>query len=384
MKKNIIYYGNVFYPDKDASAQRTIGNAKALRELGYNVILIGCRNQECSSFLETKEIYEGFDIFYFTAPHTLRQWADYLFGFKPLKEIISIYDIDSIILYNHPSLSSNRIRKMCSTKGIKLFADCTEWYDPRGMSIHSIIKKADTWYRMRHVNNKLDGIIAISSYLQNYYRQNGCSTICVPPLVDLSSDKWKNIHKNNSGIDCTTKLIYVGNPGAGTKDKLDLIISTLKKIRSSHPSLKFHLNIIGMTKPLFEEAFKMDIGDSDFVFFLGRRPNNESLEMIKQCDFSIFLRDANLVCTAGFPTKFSESIACGTPVLTNLTSDIGNYLIGGKNGFEIDTTSFESTCNSLYKAISISIEKKKEMKTYCLGDHSFDYHSFIEEFKKMF
>ena len=91
-----------------------------------------------------------------------------------------------------------------------------------------------------------------------------------------------------------------------------------------------------------------------------------------------------MVTTAGFPTKFSESLACGTPVLTNDSSDIVKYLKEGYNGFLIDTSSFEATCTTLYNALSVDKEKILKMKMNCLENKSFDYHSFVSIFEKMF
>jgi Glycosyltransferase len=380
----LLYYGNSSYPDKDASALRTIGNAKALRKIGYDVVLIGCRRFQKKPIMQSKDNYEGFDIYYYDEPRSFVQWKNYLMDFVPLKEVMREIKPERVVLYNHPSISSRRIISYCHKLGIKVYADCTEWYDPKGFSIHTAIKMADTWYRMRHVNKRLDGIIAISNFLRSYYQKSNIPVICVPPLIDITSLKWRPTEIKDA-YNCSTKnLIYVGNPGTGAKDKLGLVISSLNCIRSSHPSLRFHLNIIGMTADQFLDVFRMDISECDFIDFMGRRPNEEALEMIKQSDYSIFLRDANLVCSAGFPTKFSESIACGTPVLTNLTSDLGIYLIDGKNGFVIDTTSFDTTCNSLYTALKVPSEQISEMKEYCRDDRSFDYHSFIEEFKKLF
>ena len=379
--KTIIYYGNTCYPDKDASAHRTIGNAKVLRELGYNVILIGCRKGEQRPFMESHEEYEGFSIFSYPCPVAASQWRDYLFHFKPLEIAIDKFGADAVILYNHPAISSKRILSFCHKRGIKVYADCTEWFDPKGCSLHTLIKRADTWYRMVRVNMRLDGVIAISSFLQKYYDERGCKTICVPPLIDLICAKWAKVENTN---DERVKLIYVGNPGAGSKDKIGLIISALKQIRQSNTETLFQLDVVGMTEAQFVDAFDIELNDCDFVQFHGRKPNSEALDMIKRSDFSIFLRDTNLVCTAGFPTKFSESIACGTPVLTNLTSDLGRYMKDGNNGYIIDTTSFEATCKTMCRALSTPKEKIIEMKNYCRNDKSFDYHSFIDEFKKMF
>ena len=383
--KTIIYFGNVLYPDLDAASHRTIGDAKALRELGYNVVLIGTRQREQRPVLETKEEFAGFDIYYFNDPKTPRQWSDYLFGYDPLIEVISKQEnIEAVILYNHPSISSKRIKSYCQKKGIKVYADCTEWFDPQGFSIHNIIKRLDTWYRMRCVNQKLDGVIAISSFLQDFYNKRGSKTICVPPLIDLTQDKWAfedyTIERDAEGV----KLVYVGNPGAGTKDKLALIVSALKGLHDKYTDIHFNLDIIGMNNEQFNDVFKMDMNGCDFVHFLGRKPNIEALTYIKHSDYTIFLRENNLICTAGFPTKFSESIACGTPVLTNPSSDLGKYIIDGKNGFTMDISSEDNLVASLHKALTVEKEQIRQMKQYCHKEKTFDYHSFIDEFSKMF
>ncbi len=81
----------------------------------------------------------------------------------------------------------------------------------------------------------------------------------------------------------------------------------------------------------------MSLGE--LIDWKGRIPHNEALDLLKKSDYSIFLRDTNLVTTAGFPTKFVEALSCGIPVLTNRNSNLADYLIEGKNGFWIDTSS---------------------------------------------
>lgn len=385
MNKTIVYYGNVLYPDLDAASHRTLGNAKVLREFGYNVVLVGTRKGENRPVLETREVFEGFDIYYFADPQASQQWMDYLFGFKPLKEVLALqYNVAAVIVYNHPSISTYKIKQFCHLKGIKVYADCTEWFDPEGLSVHNLIKKMDTWYRMRHVNIKLDGVIAISSFLQRFYEEKGVKTICVPPLIDLSQEKWQIKESDQYGEHEGVRLAYVGNPGAGTKDKLAMIIKALAFIHQTHPEVLFSLNIIGMNQEQFNDVFKTDITGCDFVSFLGRRPNVEALSHIKQSDYTIFLRENNLICTAGFPTKFSESIACGTPVLTNPSSDLERYIKNGKNGFAMDITTDDSLAESLYKALTVDKSQINNMKQFCREERTFDYHSFVSEFEKMF
>ena len=383
MKRTIVYFGNTCYPDKDASAQRTIGNGKALRELGYDVIFVGCKEGEKRDILDTCEQFCGFNVYYYEEPKSLHQWKDYLIGFEPLKKILVKNKAEAVVLYNHPSISTKRILSFCHKKGIKVYADCTEWYDPKGFSFHTAIKKADTWYRMKHVNRRLDGIIAISSFLQNYYRNKGCETICVPPLIDLKDTKWRALEPVSEQSN-KIKLVYVGSPGAGTKDKLGLILIALNDVKSKQPEIDFSIDIIGIDAGQFQVVFKEDPSKYDFVTFHGRMPNIEALGFLKRADYTIFLRDNNLICTAGFPTKFSESIACGTPVLTNITSDLGAYLLDGKNGFTLDISSLSDLGESICNALSVSREQINNMKEWCRKERTFDYHSFVDEFSKMF
>jgi glycosyltransferase involved in cell wall biosynthesis len=109
------------------------------------------------------------------------------------------------------------------------------------------------------------------------------------------------------------------------------------------------------------DVFKTDASEYSFAKILGCKPNTEALKIVKRSDFSIFLRDNNLVCTAGFPTKFSESIACGTPVLTNLSSDLGKYLIEGKNGYIMDISSEDKLDESIIRAFSTPMNELKKM-----------------------
>lgn len=380
MGKTVLYVGNILFPDGDAASHRVIGNAKILKELGYRVVLLGCRENETRELLQTRENTIGFDCYFFNAPNTKKEWSKYLLSINWYSSILEIVDI--VIAYNYPAIALNKLRKHCRRTGKKIYADCTEWFDPSGWSVWSLIKRADTFLRMRNIHPKLDGIIAISSFLQRFYKERNTHVICIPPLIDKSDKKW---HNDEAVLNDILRLAYVGNPGSGGKDKLDIIINAIDEIINKQPSLKVQFTIVGITKEQYLERFsflpqKMD----KVVIFMGRKSNMEALDIIKKSNFSIFLRDKNLVTTAGFPTKFSESIACGTPVLTNDTSDISKYLINGKNGLLLDTTSITSLCNSLNKALSVDENQRISMKQYCLHDKTFDYHSFIMEFSKLF
>ena len=56
--------------------------------------------------------------------------------------------------------------------------------------IRRCLKNLDNFLRMRIIHFKLDGIIAISRFLENFYK-NKTKTIYIPPLVNKNEDKWR-------------------------------------------------------------------------------------------------------------------------------------------------------------------------------------------------
>lgn len=381
LQKNILYIGGFELPDKNAAAQRVIGNAKILRNLGYNVMFISIDKSLVTLDVNSniKSNYDGFDYYKIGYPRSLLNWIIYLVSIKNIVRLNNIH-FSHIIAYNYPAIALFRLIKYCHKKKIQIISDCTEWEETdRGNFLFKSIKKIDTYLRMKVLHPRLDGNIVISKYLYNYYIKYNKRIILVPPLVDLKMNKWKlNWEYNNDQL----QLVYAGNPGTGQKDRLDLIINTLSKIKRE-TSLNVFFNIIGISKSEYLDSFGVDSipsNISDYISYKGRLPHSTTISEIAKSDFLIFLRDKTLKNMAGFPTKFVESISCGTPILTNKTSNIDDYLIEGKNGFFIDVT----TENSLFETLSTALLKNNqirlEMKRYCLSSKLFDYNNYLSEF----
>ena len=237
--------------------------------------------------------------------------------FSAKTALIHILDLapSYVIAYNYPAVALNRIRIYCKKHNIKCIADVTEWYDANsGNCLFRLVKGFDTWYRMEVVHKKLDGIIAISRYLYDYYH-DFVKTVMIPPTVDISDEKWRIPVVKDSKY---TTFVYAGSPSA-TKEKLDLIVSAIGEI-SAERLVK--LVVIGVTKKQFISIYswKGDVPES--VSFLGRVDHLEALRIVRSSDWSIIIRENNRVVKAGFPTKIVESISCGIPVVANKFSNI--------------------------------------------------------------
>ena len=114
--------------------------------------------------------------------------------------------------------------------------------------------------------------------------------------------------------------------------------------------------------------------------FNGLVPNDEIKQEIRKADATVLMRDVTVVTQAGFPTKVSESLCMGTPVITNATSDIAEYVKSGYNGVIIDSDPQFAAEQVIEHFISDG--KKSEMKKNCMESSPFDYKNFVDGMKE--
>ncbi len=364
--KKILYLGGFELPNRNAAAQRVIAIAKTMREVGYEVEFIGVTKE----YMEVGQqfVFEGFKYISVKYPSSIAEWFYQITRFIPL-EIIDEKKPNIVVLYNFPAIAQNRIIKFCHRRGIKVLADLTEWYITEGYMPRDIIKKWDTHKRMNDYNFNVDGVIAISRYLYNFYMDK-VRTVYIPATVDLQEEKWNRNRKIE--IHHPIRLVYAGSPGSGQKDKLDILVNAV----AGKP--KFELNIFGITKDQFEVNFGKKV-PADKIKFYGRVSHVNAIKMVGESDFDVIIREDNLVTRAGFPTKFVEAYSCGTPVIANPSSNILDYLNDGVNGFMVtENNSLEQVLN---KIAGMSNDELKKIKDSAMNLTDFDYRKYKTEIK---
>lgn len=366
--KKILYIGGFELPDKNAAAQRVMANALLLREMGFDVIFIGPTKDRSNAVSSVN----GFKCEYVDYPTNTSNWLKYITNFIPINTILK-HKPNYVVLYNFPSIASLKILNACHKHGIVVYHDLTEWESSKGWSPRQIIRKLDINLRMNYCIKKMDGVIAISKYLYDWYLPF-TKCIMVPPTVDLSDDKW---NRNRHLIfEKPIELVYAGTGGFGVKDKLDFIIENLSSFDA------IHLTVIGMTKERYETGYGPLPKGCNNVTFRGRIPHIEAVKAVQSADFQMLIRDDTLKTRAGFPTKFVESISCGTPVIATLTSNIGDYIKDGYLGFVVDKN--QSLRDVFTRLIRMDKSDIIKMKQQCRDFKGFDYHNYKNEFSKLF
>lgn len=377
MKPVILYVGGFSLPDKNAAAHRVLANGKILEQAGYDVHYIGV-NYETNLH---KGAYEKLshhqaEIGY---PKKLSDWVVYLgnidYVLQYLKNELSQKPV-AVFCYNYPSFGLLKLQRYCKKHQIKIISDCTEWYQPTGNLLFRLLKGTDTSFRMRYVHPKLDGMIAISRYLYDYYAEKMANVVLVPPLKDADEKKFS---WEEPPCDNIVRFVYAGSPG-DAKDKLSLLMEPLSQVARDVIDRSFQFDIIGLTEEQYCANFQCEIPANlrHSVRFLGRLPHEEVIWRLKQASFSVFVREDSLVTRAGFPTKFAEAITCGTPVVTNASSNVVDYLTEGENGFLLDIVSRDACYRKLRRILLMEDEHICQMKKNCWESKLFHYANYIE------
>ena len=395
MKNTIIYIGDFMFPHGNAGAQLVFANGKIFKELGYDVVFIG--NSKSldmnTSIIDTRKEISGFKNF--TIPFR-KQISDIKNIKRINSQIIELFDsyngdVEAVVCYGTPTLAITMlsIRNWCKRNKVSFIANIV---DLSALSHGSISNRLLKWFDKTLLRSIFkygsDGVIAVSSFIEQYFEYRDKPIIVLPPLVDS-----ERLPQYTTKINNRISIVYAGIPfpvdgrkvdKSSYKDRLDIAIDLLGEVYRSNKNFTF--DIYGITKYEYLgviQRHKQLLSDlSNNIFFHGNTENEEVLKVVANADLSINLRDVNRMTTAGFSTKFVESISCGTPAITTNTSDLSKYLIEGENGFFINIDDKEGAVNKLLDVLSLKPDIIQEMKKNCYDSKLFDYRERVGEMKK--
>jgi len=390
--KTVLYIGNFSFPLGNAAGKRVYANGKLMRKLGYRVLYVGTDNemQNNSKLKDTKREYDGFEYFNFAYPRSKYDWINYNSFYNNLIELINDMNLklDLVIYYGSPTLSffDRKLIKFCKINRIKIVSDCVDWLTTKTNNpIFNLIKGIDNTYQKSYLNKQVDGLIVISRYLENYYKKAGLKTVIIPPL---SPDKFENMSVSNR----YKKIVYAGLPFRKgqpisnldvLKDRIDKMIELMAKAKEKGATFIF--DIYGFTREEYltvipsQKTF-VDLLENNIVFH-GMQTNNKIIEAIIKADFTLLIRDVNRDTSAGFPTKVSESISCGTPVITTKTSDLEDYIKDNVNSFFLEPD-VERALPQLIKILSLNKSAIKQLKINCKDSEVFFWEKHTEQFSR--
>ena len=379
MKKAVIITENK-YPEGDAGAVRQHAFAKMFMELDFSVIVMGYGESTQKKFRE----YEGVRYISFRSKAKNRFFRlvnRIIFGFQIivcLKQ--NACEANVIMVVDTLPYAFKLVKKFADNRGILLIHDSVEWYSPEEYPDG----EKNIQYRLKEKTNRFivgEGwrVVAISKYLQRHFLKMSDKVVRIPVVMDVSHMPYSS-HTNNEKI----KFVYAGTPGL--KDHLREIITGFSLLPRDQIQ-QVELCVFGVSKQqLYDEcgvdSRVMQIMQESLRVY-GRIPREQVIKEVMSADYTVLLRSAELrYAQAGFPTKVVESLACGTPPMCNLSSDLGDYLKDGENSVIIEGQTPVDVRNAVLKALSYKAgEVNLRSKARKTAEECFDYRQYTNSLK---
>ena len=361
-KGTVLYVGNFELPDKGASANRVVSNAKLFNSIGYQTVLLGVsKDKACTDIRPLKNNF-GLMMYERPYPVSMKMWLGHMYSSEYINKMIKLHeDIVLVILYNMPFSALKAAKKACKGRNIKVAYDCTEWAD---VTDGNAVKKKKKKHDEKLIRNKLadaaDGLIVISSMMERQYQ--GCKAMVkLPPLVDVEDEIWHQQPVPHDGFEfCFAGMLD------GQKDSLDVIVKAFAKVCDGQTRLR----IIGVTKEEFQSVYPGAADELnicvDNIIFMGMQSHFDTIRYVLGCDCYIFIRPADMRNNAGFPTKFAEATTCGVPMIASRVSDVAAF--ANDNTIFIDSLDEHKIAEAMKKENIKTIPK--EINT------TFDYRNY--------
>ena len=322
------------YPNGDAGAVRQHAMAKLLLEMGHDVIVLGYGKPTNGKV----EQFDGVKYISFRGKSTntyVRALNRILFGNRVLWYLNNeLSDVSCLLIVDLLPAAFKLLKKYAIKNNIALIHDSVEWYSPEEFSDG----ENNRAYKNKEYTNNVAidstwSVIAISKYLEKHFQTRCKNVVRIPVIMDIRS-----IAPRLNGKD-SDKILFLYAGGPGKKDLLSEMVSGFSGL-DDETLKKVELHIVGVDQKQLINQCGVDEGEinrlKSCLFSHGRVSREEAIEWVKKSDYTILLRYETLrYAKAGFPTKVVESLACGTPVVCNLSSDLGDYIKDSVNGFVI-------------------------------------------------
>lgn len=353
MLKRVLFISSFQFPEGDAGATRLLMLARALRMQGCDVELCGMGDEL---------VFDGFKC------HTLNPYRDNkilnwamwrLMGERAASFVRSHVDeYDAVVSSFLPARSFEAMGAACRSHGTVFAGDFTEWFEPeqfpKGERDGGYI---DHIRLLTQVVCPAVKVIAISSYLQRYFEARGCSVLRIPAVLDIEKLAPRDVSVRPKG---EVRLMYAGSPGK--KDALHIVLAALSEL-SAEERGRLQLDLYGVTDGQARGLMRGRESLSGCVRAHGRVSRSEVVEALHRSDFTVLMRDpSKTFAQAGMPTKVTESLGSGVPVISNLTSDLGEFLLEGTNAVVVDDYSASACANALRRAIVLSPAERARMR----------------------
>lgn len=377
-KEAVIIFGDTFtFPEGNAATNRVHTFAKGFIENELSSYVICFRNDYTG---DIQGIFNEIGYYYPFAQKVrsksflIRRWVKFRKYFRTysiLREISQKNDILGINLWTNTLLTQLFVYFLGKRFRTKVIHEHSE---------HPLREFQSHWLKVKWGETKsylgtrlCDGIFCISQYLIDFYKSRSFDEkrlLLVPSTVDSGRFKLAESH--------VLPYDYIAYCGSLTliKDGVNTLIESFSQIANKKPDIT--LVLIGKGDSADEEsalrkqAEELNLGDR--IRFLGQVSRTEVPTYLSGAMILALARPKSIIADAGFPSKLSEYLSTGKPVVVTRVGEIPVYLKDNENAFLVEPGNPDEFAEKLMYvldnydfALSVGREGKK------LAETTFDY-----------
>ena len=348
---SFIILGDSFtFPDGDAATNRVYSYAKGFNENGIKVHVI-CFKSGYSQF--SNGISEGINYYHPFGQSErnnfflVRRWFNfrkYLMTYSILKKINKKDKIIAVTFYTQQLWTLLFAYFLAKVLKIKIILERSE-YPLRDYRAKAIMH----WHgdlKLALETKVFDGIFCISNFIIGFYREKGFSQnklFLVPSTVDTE--------RFSSSFNAPLPYQYIMYCGSLTilKDGVNILIESFAKIANNYPGI--NLVIVGRADCneddiIFKNMVKT-LNIENRVIFTGKLPRTDIPAYLCNARILALARPDSLIADAGFPSKLTEYLATGIPVVVTAVGEIPLYLKDNENAFLCEPGSSDAFAENL-------------------------------------
>lgn len=370
------------YPDGGAETTRKHYLAKLFQLLDWQVFVVG--RGSSTNFKENN--FDGVRYMSFRSTNNgiFTKIFDFL-NYTNYTKMVLVDNgpFDAIMILGVPTSTLKYLKEYAKKNKVMLLHDSVEWYSAEQFKLGRMdyrYRKKELW--MQNLIDDNFCVIAISKYLEKYFEERFIKVERIPVIMDINDIEYFKVVNSTK-----LTILYAGSPGK--KDYLKEVLEAVDLLDDNELE-RLELKLIGITREQLSKVCGVSkkvinkLGNS--LVTIGRVPRNEVLSHLLLADFTVLLRSSTQrYAKAGFPTKVVESLASATPVICNLTSDLGDYLVDNVNGIIVDECTPYAFASGIRRALNLTIEEKQIMQKNArkTAEDNFDYRLFLKQMNSL-
>lgn len=383
---SLVIFGDAFtFPEGNASTNRVYTYAKGFVENGRStyVVTIG------EDYQEDKEgIIDGIQYYISFKPSSRNKYfilrnipklTKYLNAIRIFREIRKQGPVTAIIIYT--KISTTHILGFLISRFFRTPLIIENSEHPLRYFRKGFIKKRIGRFKLGIELHSFDGILLISQNLIDFYKRwikNDRKILLVPSTVVPS-----RFALAKSGV---LPYEYIGYFGYLNfhRDRLDLLMDAFARITETHKDI--HLLLGGALRDNDRRLIlqKIDaLGLSDKIHLLEYLKRDEVTQYLVDAKILVMVRSNHPDTNASYPSKLTEYLATGNPVISVNVGEIPKYLTDGVDVFLFKPNDPED----LYKKIgyvldhyddALEVGKKGKDLTYQIFNYKYQSKRIID------